>query len=113
MKKDHKPIEFLGSSLGELRSFPEDARREAGYQLDQVQQGHDPDDWKPMQSIGAGVREIRVREASGAFRVIYIAKFEDAIFVLHCFQKKTQKTSQSDIALATQRLKSLLEELNV
>lgn len=57
--------------------------------MDQVQQGREPDDWKPMPSIGTGVREIRIREASGAFRVIYVAKFEAAIFVLHCFQKKT------------------------
>ena len=64
-----------------------------------------------MPSIGAGVREIRIREASGAFRVIYVAKFEAAIFVLHCFQKKTQKTSRADVVLATQRLKDLIEEL--
>ena len=64
-----------------------------------------------MPSIGAGVREIRIREASGAFRVIYVAKFEAAIFVLHCFQKKTQKTSRADVVLATQRLKDLIKEL--
>lgn len=64
-----------------------------------------------MASIGVGVREIRIREASGAFRVIYVAKFEAAIFVLHCFQKKTQKTSREDVALATQRLKDLIKEL--
>lgn len=64
-----------------------------------------------MPSIGAGVREIRIREASGAFRVIYVAKFEDAIFVLNCFQKKTQKTSRADVVLATQRLKDLIKEL--
>jgi len=111
MKPNHKLIEFCGSSLNDLRTFPEDARREAGHQLDQVQQGREPDDWKPMVSIGAGVREIRIREASGAFRVIYVAKFEDAIFVLHCFQKKTQKTSRTDVVLATQRLKDLIKEL--
>lgn len=64
-----------------------------------------------MPSIGAGVREIRIREASGAFRAIYVAKFEAAIFVLHCFQKKTQKNSREDVALATQRLKDLIKEL--
>ena len=64
-----------------------------------------------MASIGVGVREIRIREASGAFRVVYVAKFEAAIFVLHCFQKKTQKTSREDVALATQRLKDLIKEL--
>ncbi len=111
MKQHHKPIEFCGSSLNDLRTFPEDARREAGYQLDQVQQGLEPDDWKPMPGIGAGVREIRIREVSGAFRIIYLAKLEDAIFVLHCFQKKTQKTSRVDLVLATQRLKDLIKEL--
>lgn len=111
MKRNHKPIEFCGSALNDLRTFPEDARREAGHQLDQIQQGREPDDWKPMASIGVGVREIRIREASGAFRVVYVAKFEAAIFVLHCFQKKTQKTSREDVALATQRLKDLIKEL--
>ena len=111
MKRNHKPIEFCGSALNDLHTFPEDARREAGHQLDQIQQGREPDDWKPMASIGVGVREIRIREASGAFRVVYVAKFEAAIFVLHCFQKKTQKTSREDVALATHRLKDLIKEL--
>jgi phage-related protein len=111
MKRHHKLIEFRGSALNDLRTFPEAARREAGHQLDLVQQGREPDDWKPMASIGAGVREIRIREVSGAFRVIYVAKFEDAIFVLHCFQKKTEKTSRADVVLATQRLKDLIKEL--
>jgi phage-related protein len=65
-----------------------------------VQEGLEPDDWKPMNGIGPGVSEIRIRERDGAFRVIYVAKLEDAIYVLHCFQKKTQKTSSDDIALA-------------
>jgi phage-related protein len=111
MTRSHKPIAFCGGSLDDLRTFPEDARREAGHQLDQVQQDREPDDWKPMPSIGAGVREIRIREASGAFRVIYVAKFAAAIFVLHCFQKKTQKTSRADVVLATQRLQDLIKEL--
>lgn len=111
MKRKHKPIKFCGSSLSDLRTFPEEARREAGHQLDQVQQGREPDDWKPITSIGVGVREIRIREASGAFRVVYVAKFDAAIFVLHCFQKKTQKTSREDVVLATQRLKDLIKEL--
>lgn len=111
MKLRVKPVEFWASALDDLRAFPAVARREAGYQLDQVQQGRDPDDWKPMSTIGQGVREIRIRDADGAFRVIYVAKFEAAIYVLHCFQKKTQKTSREDIALATRRYKDLLKEL--
>ena len=74
-----KPVEFRASSLDNLRAFPVMARREAGYQIDRVQNGHEPDDWKPMSSIGAGVQEIRIRDAAGAFRVVYVAKFTDAI----------------------------------
>lgn len=102
-----KPIVFLGDTLECLREFPERARREAGFQLERVQRGHEPDDWKPMASIGPGVREIRVRDASGAFRVIYLANLADAIFVLHAFEKKTQRTSQRDLALAQARFKHL------
>ena len=87
------------------------ARREAGYQIDRVQNGYEPDDWKPMSSIGAGVQEIRIRDAAGAFRVVYVAKFADAIYVLHCFQKKTQKTSKTDLDLAESRYRDLLKEL--
>ncbi len=96
--------------MDELRAFPEAARREAGFQLDRVQNGHEPDDWKPMKAIGPGVREIRIRDAQGAFRVIYVAKFAQAIFVLHCFQKKAQRTSREDIALAVERYKDLVKE---
>ena len=108
---DLKPVEFRGSALDDLRAFPEAARREAGYQLDQVQHGREPDDWKPMNAVGPGVREIRIRDATGAFRVLYVAKFEDAIYMLHCFQKKTQKTSKADLNLAAQRYRDLLKEL--
>ena len=100
-----KPIAFLGSSLDDLRGFPVDARREAGHQLDRVQRGFDPDDWRPMPSIGAGVREIRVRERAGAFRVIYVATFVDVVYVLHAFQKKTRQTAKRDVDLAASRLR--------
>ncbi len=106
-----KPVKFRGSALADLREFPVSARREAGYQIDQVQQGGEPDDWKPMSTIGQGVREIRIRDEAGAFRVIYIAKLVDAIYVLHCFQKKVQQTSQADIDLANKRYRELLKEL--
>jgi phage-related protein len=105
-----KPIEFLGTALDDLRAFPILARREAGYQLDQVQRGLEPDDWKPMQIVGQGVREIRIRDAAGAFRIIYVAKFANAIYVLHCFQKKTQKTSKVDLNLAEKRYRDLTKE---
>ena len=98
-----KPIEFLGDSLRSLREFPDDAKRDAGYQLDRVQHGLQPDDFKPMPTIGKGVEEIRMRDDSGAFRVIYTARLADAVYVLHAFQKKTQATSKRDIDLAKQR----------
>jgi phage-related protein len=107
-----KPIEFRGSSLDDLRAFPLTAKREAGYQLDRVQNGLEPDDWKPMNTVGQGVREIRIRDAAGAFRVVYLAKFADAVYVLHRFQKKTQKTSKADLDLATERYRDLLKEID-
>lgn len=108
MQARTKPVEFLGSSLNDLRNFPLSARREAGYQIDKVQHGEEPDDWKPMKTVGAGVQEIRVQDETGAFRVIYIAKLKDAVYVLHCFQKKTPKTSAQDIALASKRYDDLI-----
>lgn len=98
-----KPIEFLGDSLRNLREFPDDAKRDVGYQLDRVQHGLQPDDFKPMPTIGKGVEEIRVRDETGAYRVIYTARLADAVYVLHAFQKKTQATSKRDIDLAKQR----------
>ena len=109
---DPKPVEFRGSALDDLRAFPEAARREAGHQLDQIQRGREPDDWRPMNAVGRGVREIRIRDTAGAFRVLYVAKFDDAVYVLHCFQKKTQKTSKADLNLAAQRYRDLLKELD-
>lgn len=105
-----KPIEFRGSSLDDLRDFPRSALRETGYQLDKVQHGLQPDDAKPMPTIGVGVTELRVWDEAGTFRVVYVAKFADAVYVLHCFQKKTQQTSKKDIDLASKRLKDLLKE---
>jgi phage-related protein len=105
-----KLIQWLGSSRADVRAFPEDARIDAGWQLELVQRGEDPDDWKPMPTIGPGVREIRIREASGAFRVVYLATLEDRVLVLHAFQKKTQATPKKDIELAIQRLKRWKQE---
>jgi phage-related protein len=107
-----RKVKFCGSSRADLRRFPEDARREAGQQLFQVQLGGEPDDWKPMETVGRGVREIRIRDESGIFRIMYVTRFADAIYVLHCFQKKTQKTAPSDLALATRRYKELVGELS-
>jgi len=106
-----KPVVFLATALDDLRKFTSSARREAGFQLDLVQRGLEPLDFKPMPVIGSGVTEIRVRDEAGAFRVVYVAKFEAAVYVLHCFQKKTQKTSQHDVELAQSRYRALLREL--
>ncbi|WP_407639192.1 type II toxin-antitoxin system RelE/ParE family toxin [Caballeronia mineralivorans] len=95
--------------MDDLREFPLLARRDAGHQLDQVQRGREPDDWKPMNTVGQGVREIRIRDTSGAFRIVYLAKLADAVYVLHCFQKKTQRTSKADLDLATKRYRELKE----
>jgi phage-related protein len=105
-----KPVAFLGDSLDALRAFPDEARQDAGFQIHKVQSGENPDDWKPMATIGPGVREIRIRDEAGAFRVIYLTKLEDAIYVLHCFQKKTQTTSEKDKELARKRYKELMKE---
>lgn len=106
-----KPIEFISDSLDELRNFPIAARREAGFQPDKVQKGMEPDDWKSMKTIGTGVNEIRIKDTAGTYRIIYIAKFAEAIFVLHCFKKKTEKTAKSNIDLAKSRYKELERRL--
>lgn len=106
---DTKSLKFCGSSLDDLRAFPLSARRDAGYQLDQVQRGRDPDDWKPVNTIGQGAREIRIRDAKGAFRIVYVAKFDEVVYVLHCFQKKTQKISKADLDLASKRYREMKE----
>jgi phage-related protein len=103
-----KPVRFLGDSLKRLREFPEDARHDAGYQLDKVQRGAQPDNFRPMPSIGKGVEEIRLQDETGAYRVIYTARMVDSVYVLHAFQKKTQTTSKRDIALATERFAQLI-----
>ncbi len=101
-----KRLAFCGSSLDDLRNFPDEARRAAGFELRAVQNGLEPRDWKPIQSVGPGVREIRIR-VLGEWRVIYVANFEDAVYVLHAFQKKTRKTSRRDIDLARSRYKQI------
>jgi phage-related protein len=105
-----KPIEFAGDSLARLRDFPQSARRAAGYQLDRVQRGLEPDDWKPTKTVGPGVRELRIRDRSGAFRVIYLAALVDRVVVLHAFQKKTQRTAKADIELASKRFRDLRKD---
>lgn len=103
-----KLIRFLGDSLNRLREFDADAKQDAGYQLDKVQRGEQPDDFKPMPSIGKGVEEIRIWDESGTYRVIYTARLADTVYVLHAFQKKTQATAKCDIDLAKRRFAELI-----
>ena len=103
-----KPVRFLGDSLKCLRDFPADARQDAGRQLELVQRGKQPNDFKPMPSIGKGVEEIRIWDDSGTFRVVYTARLADAVYVLHAFQKKTQATSKRDIEIAKSRFTQLM-----
>ena len=98
-----KTVRFVGSAKDDLSAFPKPARTRAGHELFMVQVGREPDDWKPMSTVGPGACEIRVRDREGAFRVIYVARFENAVYVLHAFQKKSRKTSQSDVDLARER----------
>jgi len=104
-----KPVHFVGTSREDLRELPDSAQETAGFQLFKVQQGKEPDDWKPMPSVGAGVQEIRVRDERGAYRVFYVAKFEEAVYVLHVFQKRSQKTAQPDLDLGKSRYVDLLK----
>jgi phage-related protein len=103
-----KPLKFIGSSEDDLASFPREVKQVSGYQLYRVQAGLMPSDWKPMLSVGAGAYEIRVH-VLGEWRVIYVAKFADAVYVLHAFHKKTQQTRKEDIEVASARYKQLKE----
>jgi phage-related protein len=102
-----KPLAFVGAALAELRAFPDAARRAAGHQLHLVQHGLAPGDWKPMASVGPGVREIRIHTGV-EHRVLYVAKFAEAVYVLHAFEKRTQQTRQADLDRARHRYQELL-----
>jgi|SRR6266496_579070 len=105
-----KPIDWRGSSLDDLREFPEAARKMAGQELRKLQRGETPDDWRPFSEVGPGVNEIRIDCADGWFRVMYVAKFPEAIYVLHSFQKSSRKTSKGDVAIAEVRYRAVVRE---
>ena len=105
---DEKEIRWVGSSYDDLLAFPRAPRKEAGFQLGKVQAGLEPTDWKSFDEVGAGAREIRISDAKGIFRVMYVAKFEEAVYVLHCFQKKTQATSKKDKDVAAARYRAVV-----
>jgi len=102
-----KSLVWVGGALARVKSFPAGARRESGHQLYQVQLGLEPGDWKPMASVGPGVVEIRVREG-GEYRVLYLAKFAEAVYVLHAFEKRTRQTRKADIELARTNLAAVV-----
>jgi phage-related protein len=109
MNTQPKQLLWLGDSLDELKAFSDEARRSAGHQLGLIQWGLDPLDWKSMENVGTGVKEIRIRVES-SYRVLYVAKFSEAVYVLHAFVKKTPKTSKKDIDLSIDRYKALTKE---
>ena len=106
---EEKDILWVGSSYTDLLAFPKEPRREAGFELGKVQSGLEPTDWKPFDDVGTGTREIRIRDAKGIFRVIYVAKFEEAVYVLHCFPKKTQTTLKQDKDIAAARYHAVID----
>ncbi|MBU0653875.1 MAG: type II toxin-antitoxin system RelE/ParE family toxin [Gammaproteobacteria bacterium] len=108
-----KKAVFRGNSLNDIRTFPEPAKKDAGYAIDDLQHGRMPSDFKSMPDVGSGVYEIRISTppSKEQYRVFYIAKFEDAIYILHAFHKKTQKTAQRDLEAGRKQYKTLIEEL--
>jgi phage-related protein len=103
-----KPVEFWGTSKEDLKTFPSDVIKQMGYQLHRVQRGLDPDNYGIIKEVGAGAKEIRIKDADGWYRTIYVGKFQDAIYVLHAFKKKTNTTSKKDIDLALARYKEII-----
>lgn len=103
-----KPVIWMGSSKTDLKAFPAAVIDNMGHQLFLVQSGLEPVDWKPMTTVGTGVKEIRVKDVAGIFRTVYLASRPEAVYVLHCFQKKTPQTAQRDIELARKRLQDIL-----
>ena len=113
MSPTEKPLRWLGASYKELISFPPLARTRAGYNLGLVQIGEEPGDWKPMESVGPGAREIRIRTFDGGVvhhRVVYVAKYQDLIYVLHAFAKKTEQTSPHNLEVARARYREMLKD---
>ena len=104
-----KTVTFMGDSLARIKAFPPDVRQDTGFQINNIQHGEVPDEWKPMRAIGIGAREIRTRASGNHYRVIYLMKQKSSVYILHAFQKKTQRTRKSDIDLARKRLQEIGE----
>ena len=103
-----KTLYWVGTSLDDLKGFPLNIKRDAGYQLDRVQSGNDPDDWKPMKTVGAGVREIRLKGTDGIYRIFYVVVTDSSVYVLHAFKKTSQKTPKKDIDKCINRFKEVM-----
>ena len=112
LMEQEKEIRWVGSSYEDILNFPAESRKEAGFQLGKVQAGLESDNWKPFDDVGAGTKEIRIRDAAGAYRVMYVAKFEEAIYVLHCFQKKSKTTTKHDKNIAEDRYRAVVREMS-
>ena len=108
--KQEKEIRWMGTAYQDILKFPVETRKEAGFQLGKVQAGLDPDNWKPFDEVGSGTKEIRIRETTGIYRVMYVAKFEEAIYVLHCFQMKTEAATRNDKDVAEARYRAIARE---
>jgi phage-related protein len=106
--KSMKKITWLGTTHETVKEYPVDARREIGFNLDKVQRGFEPADWKPVVGVGHGVKEIRIHEGN-EYRVFYVAKFQEAVYVLHSFVKKTEQTSKKDIDVGKKRYIEMLQ----
>ena len=106
-KMDRKPVRFVGAALADLKDFPKNAMQDVGFQLDKISKGQDPDDFKAIPRVGRGAMELSVWDEEGTFRILYVHKFEDAVYVLHCFKKTTQKIPDADIDIAKNRYKSI------
>jgi phage-related protein len=104
-----KPVRWVGSALADLRAFPPDARRVGGHNLHLVQLGLEAEDWKAMTEVGAGVYEIRIHTGV-EHRILYVAKFEEAVYALHCFEKKSRRTSQRDVEIGRERYRTVVRE---
>jgi phage-related protein len=105
-----KNIEWVGSSKDDLLMFPKEVKQKAGFQLHRVQSDLEPDDWKPLDNIGSGIKEIRLHDDAGIYRVVYIAKFKNVVYVLHCFSKKENRIKQKDKEIIITRYKSIKKE---
>ena len=104
-----KPVHFVGTAREDLRELPEPVQETAGFQLFEIQQGKESDDWKPMPAVGSGVHEIRVRDERGAYRIFYVAKFGEAVYVLHVLEKRSQITAMADLELGKSRYADLMK----